>query len=132
MKKKLLLILSCSVFQLNAQNFRLTYYLNAIKLIKEYVTDPLFVLFSDDLEWTKQHFNTKEYVYCEQKEWETDYLQLHLISKCTHQIIANSSFSWWGAWLNENQSKIVVRPIKPFNDESLYYENHYPKDWLAI
>jgi hypothetical protein len=61
-----------------------------------------------------------------------DYLQLYLMTKCHHQIIANSSFSWWGAWLNVHPEKIVIRPSAPFREKSLLYESHYPEDWVSI
>ncbi|MEO5892037.1 MAG: alpha-1,2-fucosyltransferase, partial [Ferruginibacter sp.] len=110
----------------------INYYEDAIAMMKEKIADPLFVFFSDDIAWCKANFNNKDVIFFEDDKWDKDYLQLHLISKCNHQIIANSSFSWWGAWLNTNPGKIVIRPATPFNDERLLYESHYPDEWVAI
>ena len=108
------------------------YYKKAIDRIKQHVSNPTFIFFSDDLEWCKKVFNQNSTYFCDLEDWSLDYLQLHLISRCSHQIIANSSFSWWGAWLNENESKIVIRPAKPFHDKTLFYENYYPNSWIKI
>ena len=108
------------------------YYRNAMSLVKQKVLNPCFILFSDDIQWCKRTFREESIVFSDVFDWLEDYDQLYLMSKCKHQIIANSSFSWWGAWLNTNPHKIVVRPIKPFNDPSLLYENHYPSNWIAI
>ena len=108
------------------------YYCDAISYFKNKIQEPLFILFSDDMPWCKEHFKENNIVYVEDKSWEPDHLQLFLMSTCKHQIIANSSFSWWGAWLNMNAEKIVVRPITPFNDASLLYKSHYPEEWVAI
>jgi Glycosyl transferase family 11 len=110
----------------------LDYYKNAIEYFNQKLINPAFYFFSDDMDWCKENFTNENMFFCEDELWKEDYLQLYLISKCTHQIIANSSFSWWGAWLNENEKKIVVRPNKPFNDGSLCYENHYPPQWIGI
>ena len=108
------------------------YYRNAIFFMKQNLVNPCFILFSDDLAWCKSVFEGKDIFFCEECDWQEDHLQLYLISKCKHQIVANSSFSWWGAWLNANPDKIVIRPNKPFNDDSLYYENYYPSDWICL
>jgi hypothetical protein len=108
------------------------YYTNAINLVKKKVADPVFIFFSDDVQWCKETFKQESIQYCEDPNWKEDYLQLYLMSKCSHQIIANSSFSWWGAWLNTKEDKIVIRPENPFKDKSLFYENYYPSNWLAI
>lgn len=108
------------------------YYTDAINYVKQRVTNPVFVIFSDDMKWCREHFMEKEIIFSEDEEWERDYLQLFLMSKCKHQIIANSSFSWWGAWLNTNAEKIVIRPQTPFFDASLLYESHYPEEWIVI
>lgn len=109
-----------------------SYYRNAIAFMKQQLNNPVFVFFSDDPEWCKQTFAGEHVLFCEDDNWQTDYLQLYLMSKCKHQIIANSSFSWWGAWLNINEKKIVIRPEKPFRDMSLCYENYYPSNWISI
>ena len=108
------------------------YYNNAITMIREKIAKPKFVIFSDDVTWCRNNFLADDISMFEGKGWEADYLQLYVISLCKHQIIANSSFSWWGAWLNTNENKIVIRPSIPFRDSSLLYENHYPKEWLKI
>lgn len=109
-----------------------TYYEKGILLMKSLLETPEFIFFSDDIEWCKENFTDNKFIYCEDSNWEYDYLQLHLISKCKHQIVANSSFSWWGAWLNENPNKIVIRPTTPFIDQNLLYQSHYPANWLKI
>ncbi len=108
------------------------YYRNALHIIKQKINDPAIIFFSDDIPWCKQVFEDGSMLFCEDPEWDKDYMQLYLMSKCKHQVIANSSFSWWGAWLNQNVNKIVIRPARPFIDKSLCYENHYPSDWIAI
>ena len=110
----------------------LSYYLEAIRYMQEKISGALFIFFSDDLGWCKQHFNLKECIFFEDINWQPDYLQLHLMSRCNHQIIANSSFSWWAAWLNINANKIVVRPATPFKDINLLYPHYYPAGWVAI
>lgn len=108
------------------------YYWNAISLIKKKVINPCFVIFSDDLQWCKNFFNEESIFFCDEFDWQEDYHQLYLMSKCKHQIIANSSFSWWGAWLNTNPEKIIIRPKTPFRDPTLLYENYYPTNWIAM
>lgn len=110
----------------------LNYYKEAIAYFKAHLKNPYFIVFSDDLEWCREHLEFANMLFFSSDEWNQDYLQLHLISKCRHQIIANSSFSWWGAWLNENPDKIVIRPSRPFKDETLLHEFHYPENWIAI
>ncbi len=108
------------------------YYNKAFTYFKKQLPNCLFILFSDDLMWCKKSFNDSDIIFCDEPDWKSDYLQLYLISRCSHQIIANSSFSWWAAWLNTNPSKLVVRPKKPFNDVSLYHESYYPSDWVPL
>jgi hypothetical protein len=108
------------------------YYKNALYVIKQKVNDPLFLIFSDDPDWCKEFFINENIFFFDQAHWQKDHLQLYLMSKCSHQIIANSSFSWWGAWLNQNENKVVLRPDQPFKDKTLFYENYYPKDWIVI
>ncbi len=108
------------------------YYTEAVKLIKEKVENPFFIIFTDDLFWCKSFFKNESFIFCDNNEWSKDYLKIYLMSKCSHQIVSNSSFYWWGAWLNTNPKQIVIRPAQPFNDLSLLYESHYPEDWLIV
>lgn len=108
------------------------YYEAAMEMLNEKLTKPLFVFFSDDIEWCKTTFINDRIIFCEDNAWNIDYLQLYLISKCAHQVIANSSFSWWGAWLNTNPQKIVIRPATPFKEKSLLYQYHYPAEWISV
>jgi hypothetical protein len=97
------------------------------------LSNPLFVFFSDDIPWCRQTFPRDRTVFCENPPWDKDFLQLYLMSKCGHQIIANSSFSWWGAWLNRNPGKIILRPQTPFVDTSLFHKPYYyPEEWIPV
>jgi len=108
------------------------YYRKAIDLIGRKVANPLFVFFSDDIKWCRETFTAGNTIFCDQPEWGKDYHQLYLMSRCAHQIIANSSFSWWGAWLNNNDAKMVVRPAVPFTDHAFRYESYYPAGWIGV
>jgi hypothetical protein len=90
-----------------------------------------YIIFSDDIEWCKKSFTSLNTFFVEDEAWSEDYLQLYLMTKCNHNIVANSSFSWWGAWLNDHANKIVLRPFKPFINESLVH-HYYPKEWISI
>lgn len=74
-----------------------------------------FMIFSDDIAWCKENFKNTGYQYTFM-EGNTDFYDLILMSCCRHQIIANSSFSWWGAFLNKNPDKIVIFPEKWFGE----------------
>jgi len=84
------------------------YYQNAIKDF----TECDIIVFSDDIEWCKVNFKGNNFIFIEGEE---DYIDLYLMSMCKNNIIANSSFSWWGAWLNNNKNKKVVAPKIWFN-----------------
>lgn len=111
------------------------YYKRAITYIRERVENPIFLIFSNDIEWCKQNFNFLEnqVIYVDWNIKENSYKDMQLMSLCQHNIIPNSSFSWWGAWLNKNPKKIVIGPEKWFTDNSgLNYEDIIPKSWIKI
>lgn len=94
-------------------NIPLKYYYNAIKLLKEIYKDIVIYVFSDDLNWVKDHLSIEsEYFYVDINNSSTDFMELMLMASCKHNIMANSTFSWWGAWLNEKPEKIVIAPAK--------------------
>ena len=93
-------------------------------------TAPIFFVFSDDPIWVKQNFkpNFKTF-YVDCNDASTSYEDLRLMAACKHNIIANSSFSWWGAWLNKSPGKIVVAPKKWYADTSINNPDMVPDDW---
>lgn len=111
----------------------LDYYNRAIAYIKDHVSAPIFVIFSDDINWCKTQFgeagDTLLYV-----DWNTSadsWQDMCLMSKCHHHIIANSSFSWWGAWLNDNKNKIVICP-KYWNVGFPLDTDTIPMKWVRL
>lgn len=108
----------------------LEYYNKAIEQIKESVENPAFFIFSDDINWVKENMNLGDSYYIDWNKGKNSYKDMQLMSYCKHNIIANSSFSWWGAWLNRNKSKIVITPNKWFN--TMKAEDIIPKDWRKI
>jgi hypothetical protein len=102
------------------------YYKNAMS----FFSNNHFVVVSDDIEWCKQQ---KEFVNCEFWEGESIAHDLYVMTKAEHNIIANSSFSWWGAWLNQNPNKIVVAPKKWFGEKvENNTEDIIPTDWIRV
>jgi hypothetical protein len=107
------------------------YYFDAINIIKSKVNNPNFIIFSDDISWCKGVFGTgNDYIYV---DWNTGYnsfIDMQLMSICKHNIIANSTFSWWGAWLNKNPNKIIICP-KIWNRNKT--QNYlFIEEWIAI
>jgi len=108
------------------------YYDKAISYILNNVNNPIFIFFSDDVKWVKENFDIKNAIYV---SWNTDknsYKDMHLMSLCKHNIIANSSFSWWGAYLNKNNDKIVIAPNKWFFDDKYPDDNIVPDSWIKL
>ncbi len=110
--------------------FSSDYYFDAIKLIVKKVKNPFFLIFSDDIVWCKKNLNIDyPHLFINSSSPEQD---LILMSKCKHNIISNSSFSWWGAWLNKSRNKIVIAPKKWMNKNLIYYKDICPNYWVRI
>ncbi len=108
------------------------YYNQAIQEIAKGVKDPHFFLFSDDPTWTKENIKVPfQSIYM---PYNTEHPEedLYLMSKCKHHIIANSTFSWWGAWLNTNKNKVVIAPKKWFNTPKMNTQDIIPETWIKI
>lgn len=112
------------------------YYENAIRYIENNVDNPTFYIFSEDIEWVKKNIDFKGYpaVFIDWNRGNDNYADMQLMSLCKHNIIANSSFSWWGAWLNANLGKIVIAPGKWFQDESKnqLLDGFLPEGWIKM
>lgn len=93
------------------------YYTRAITEMNERVAPDLYCVFSDDIQWCKENIQEllggdKEIIFVDWNKGENSYCDMQLMSLCKHNIIANSSFSWWGAWLNQNSDKVIMAPEK--------------------
>lgn len=110
----------------------LKYYSIAIDIIKAQVNNPTFFVFSDDIDWVAQNLEIPYPVFWVSNLKGEDYEELILMIKCKHNIIANSTFSWWGAWLNQNPNKIVIAPKQWFTNKTSKEVDILQKDWLQI
>jgi hypothetical protein len=96
----------------------------------EYFDNATYVVFSDDIEWCKTQFSNDTFVFIEN---EPDFVDLYLMSMCNHNIIANSSFSWWGAYLNNHTDKRVIAPSTWFGSvKQLVTDNIYCEGWVIV
>lgn len=111
----------------------LDYYRLAIKKISREIKQPVFFVFSDDIDWVKTNLKIDfPCQYVDQNHGAESYNDMRLMSLCRHHIIANSSFSWWGAWLNQRMDKIVIYPKKWFNDPCNDISDLTPETWIPI
>lgn len=114
----------------------LDYYKDAMSYIESIVEKPTYFVFSDDLEWVRKKLQVSDrsIVYVDNNHGKDSYKDMWLMSLCKHNIIANSTFSWWGAWLNSHAGKIIVAPKKWFKDS--YMQSHainiYPESWVKF
>lgn len=105
------------------------YYTKALEIIRSKGIKK-FLVFSDDKEWCKQFFKGDEFEFVE----DEDYNELYLMSLCHSNVIGNSTFSWWGAWLNQNQNKMVIAPNTWFGPGYKDWDTSdlIPEDWIKI
>lgn len=109
------------------------YYMQALNLMEEKVKDLQVFVFSDDIPWARDNLKTDLPLhFIEHNGEEKDYEDMRLMSNCKHHIIANSSFSWWGAWLGKQEGKVVVAPARWFYTRSYNCNDRLPSGWLII
>ena len=94
-----------------------TYYNDAIRYLEQSEDNIRFCFFSDDIQWCEEHLVKEEAIYVDWNTGKDAWQDMYLMSICKHNIIANSSFSWWGAWLNRNPDKIVIAPRQWFHNK---------------
>jgi hypothetical protein len=103
------------------------YYYRAVEYVARKISNPHFYCFSDDPEWLAKNFSIDyPYTAIHHNGQDRNYEDLWLMTKCRHYIIANSTFSWWGAWLNPSSDKIVIAPA------NWGYDTAVPKGWKTI
>lgn len=104
------------------------YYHNALKYVVKKLKNPIFFWFSDDIDWVKQNFGEKEnfrFVSLHTKNIDID--EMMLMKSCKHIITANSTFSWWASWLNENEKALHICPKKRYGNL-----NMIPDNWIKV
>jgi len=108
------------------------YYREAIQYIAAHIEQPHFFIFSDDPDWVRENFRIDiPCSYVDHNCGAESYNDMRLMSLCRHHIIANSSFSWWGAWLNPDPDKLVIAPRKWFANAK-DVSDLFPEGWVTL
>jgi len=122
----------------NHGSISLNYYSEAIQIIKKRIDNPFLFIFSDDCDWVEKNFDHGglDVLYVRNDGARRDWEDLVLMSYCKNQIIANSSFSWWSAWLSDKRFKdidrYVVAPLNWFKSKPIVASERFPKSWIVI
>ncbi|HEV7229989.1 MAG TPA: alpha-1,2-fucosyltransferase [Bacteroidia bacterium] len=109
------------------------YYKQAVEYLNQRNTGLRYFVFSDDADWAREHLSFIPGMTCvDHNHGAESYRDMQLMSCCKHHIIANSSFSWWGAWLGENEKKTVIAPEKWFQQPGVILSDIYPSGWIKL
>jgi hypothetical protein len=111
----------------------LEYYNKSIEYLEKELFDYNLYVFSDDIDWAKKNISfNKEIKFIDWNKGSKSYKDMQLMSLCKHNIIANSTFSWWGAWLNSFNEKIVIAPERWTNSNFSIRKDVVPDDWIKL
>ena len=109
------------------------YYKRCMLQIEQHVNQPEYFVFSDDPAWCQENLKSNFPIhFVTGNDGSKAFLDIQLMRHCHHHIIANSSFSWWGAWLNPSPQKIVLAPMKWFNASDHDTRDLIPSTWMRI
>ena len=111
---------------------QLDYFKDAISLMNEKITNPVYYIFSDDNEWVKENLKIEQEHYFITHNYPDFYEDFRIMKNCKHHIIPNSTFSWWAAWLSQSKQKVVIAPETWLDSEDIDYSYFLPKDWIKI
>jgi len=110
----------------------MAYYDRAVEYISKQLKSPTFYVITDDPTWCKKNiklgYSTVFVSDVSDGGWE----DMYLMSRCKHQIIANSSFGWWAAWLNDNKKKIIIAPKAWAIEKTADYSDITPRNWIRL
>lgn len=106
------------------------YYLNALAELEKRVEHPHYYVFSEDLDWVRRNLPLHNAEFIDWNKGENSWQDMMLMSHCRHHIICNSTFSWWGAWLNPSLDKIVIAPERW--TQTLDSTDIVPANWLRV
>lgn len=112
----------------------LNYYQKAVERITKKINNPTLFIFSDDIQWVMAHFKSEHPIVFIKQSDEGLHSDFRLMSICKHNIIANSSYSWWAAWLNENENKTVIAPKKWYEHQPSqdHVSDLLPREWITL
>lgn len=112
---------------------QIDYYTRAYEYLKEKIEENFEIfVFSNDVTWVKENFCFPKMYIIDCNQGKESYRDMQLMSLCKHNIIANSSFSWWGAWLNNNEDKIVIAPKVWVNSTKPAFQEIVPEGWIKL
>jgi hypothetical protein len=110
----------------------LSYYEAAIAYCEKHIPCPTFVIFSDDVEFIRRHFSEHKFIRLKYTDSNSDFFDFLAMKKCKHHIIANSTFSWWAAFLGEDTDSISIAPKLFLKKETVNTQDLYPENWLIL
>lgn len=106
------------------------YYQSAIKYMRAHYSNCHFFVFSNDLSWCEQEFGTEGFSYVDCNKGKQSWRDMYLMSLCQHHINANSTFSWWAAWLSVHSDAVTIRP--PWFIRNVEAKDFYPPHWINL
>lgn len=109
-----------------------SYYLTAIARLGPQLKQPAFFVFSDDIAWAKENLSCAHPLFFVSRPEIADYEEFALMGQCRHHIIANSTFSWWAAWLNQSPDKCVIAPGRWLAQDTAESLRIVPPDWTRL
>ncbi len=108
----------------------LKYYEKAFEIIESKVSSPHYYIFSDDIEWVRKNIIRNNVTYIDCNRGIDSWKDMYLMTRCAHHIVSNSTFSWWGAWLNTNSGNITICPFRFTKDD--IETQVYPDNWYRV
>lgn len=106
------------------------YFQKAVSKIYTIFDNPHFFVFSNDLQWCMENLKLSSVTYVSGNIGPSSWKDMYLMTNCSHNIISNSTFSWWGAWLNPNPDKVVICPTRFTRDDTGL--SIYPAEWIRV
>jgi len=108
------------------------YYERAITYLKDVLHNPTFFIFSNDPAWVRERFDLGTRFVSVENNQGAGYMDLYLMKHCNHFVIANSTFSWWGAWLSEAKDNVVIGPKQWFSSKEYNDADRMPASWVRM
>ena len=110
------------------------YYQKAVDYMQNKLQNPVFFIFADDIDWASKNIviNNSKTEYISYNSAQNGHEDIRLMKACKHNIIANSSFSWWGAWLNKHADKMIIAPDKWLDTKKYNFKDVVPVNWIKI